>query len=118
MRINVFLFIIIWFVNESCSANRIQPDCSDLADLKYTVLRKGYIGQNAEAQGEICFQQKWKVYLGLSKECIIELLGEPMEIRYNYFLYYFGDAEQEMVIGAIKLYFAGNKMNKIKCVIV
>jgi hypothetical protein len=62
--------------------------------------------------------RKWTSYMGLSKECITHLLGEPMDSTQNEYMYFFGDAESGMVIGKLYLYFRYGKVRSFSCKLV
>ena len=110
------ILILLVFVLISCGSTKSSDlMCSEWIYLKYPVVKKGYIGVDSSPQGDICYQRKWMSYVWLSKNCIIELLGEPAEIKGNVFTYYFGIAEREMTVGTVNFYFQNGKMKKIDC---
>ncbi len=114
------LFLILLLLS-SCRGTKISDQiCPMWEYLKYPVVLKGYIGVDSEPQGEICFQRKWKSYIGLSPKCIIELLGEPARIEKKEFLYYFSCCPQngEGAVGALHIYFRYGKVRKIRCSLV
>lgn len=117
MKPLIFILIILLF--SACRGTRFSDGlCGEWVYLKYPVIKEGYIGYDSSAQGEICFQRKWKSYIGLSKECIIELLGKPARVKKNEFIYYFGSnvtINSDDAIGVLHLYFRGGKMKKIHC---
>jgi hypothetical protein len=110
--------LLILFLLVSCKSTKINDGLCPLWDyLKYPVVRKGYIGEDSSPQGDICYQRKWKSYIGLSKQCIIELLGEPAKIEKNQLIYYFSCCPQngDGAVGVLYIYFRYGKVRKIRC---
>ena len=109
------LIIVLFF---SCRGTKVSDNlCSEWIYLKYPVVSKGYIGVDSSPQGDICYQRKWMSYVGLSKKCIIELLGEPAHIKKNEFIYYFSSNPKngQGAVGVLHMYFRNGKMKKIQC---
>jgi hypothetical protein len=117
MKLIKLLLISSLFV--SCRGTKISDNlCSAWDYLKYPVVSKGYIGEDLSPQGEICYQRKWKSYIGLSRQCIVELLGEPIIIEKNEFKYYFSSWHPQNGDGAeaiLHIYFRYGKVRKIRC---
>ena len=116
MKLTNFILLAVLFF--SCRGTKVSDQlCSEWEYLKYPVIAKGYIGTDATPQGEICYQRKWMSYTGLSKKCIIELLGEPARIEKNEFVYYFSSNPKsgQGAIGVLHVYFHNGKMKRIRC---
>ena len=110
---------MIVFTLFSCSSTKVTDGlCSEWIYLKYPIVKKGYIGSDSSPQGELCYQRKWMSYVGLSKQCITDLLGEPARIEKNKFIYYFStnpQSDNDGAIGVLYMYFRNGKMKKIHC---
>jgi hypothetical protein len=107
--------LIVFLLPVACH----RPDmslCEEWQYLKYPVVKKGYIGIDSSPQGDICYQRKWRSYVGLSKDCIKTLLGEPYRESNSIFMYYFSsNPRNDGAVGVLRLYFRGGRMKRITC---
>lgn len=121
MRVVVLVLLIISLISLFVKCKSIEKThlCKQKHfDLKYEVVKHGFIGKNIDTYRDLCLKNYKERYIGLSEECIIFLLGNPAEKKGNKLLYYLGRAETEMVTGKIRFTFRFKKVVKIDCSIV
>lgn len=93
----------------------MNVSCDNLSSLKSPDTIYGYISKDHVLGEEICYERKWKSYIGLSKECITELLGNPASFEKNKFIYYSGIPEESQILMVLQFYFKRGKLKRIKC---
>ncbi|MCB0607127.1 MAG: hypothetical protein KDD12_05385 [Lewinella sp.] len=115
LGISIFcLFAIIG----CASINKKNSECTLSPDLKYRVIRKGFVGRNVDTRWELCFEEKRKNYEGLSTKCIKVLLGNPAYETSSVMIYYFGKARTGMITGGITFIIQSGTVVGSECFIV
>lgn len=118
-KASYWIAIFCWFCILSCATiNKKNGECQISTNLKYKVIRNGFIGKNVDARWELCFEEKRKKYEGLPTKCLIFLLGNPARESSSEVIYYFGKAKTGMITGGITFIIQSGTVMGSKCFIV
>lgn len=114
----LYLLSILNF-SECASLAKEQKECiSNHSNLKYKVVKDGFIGKDLYARIDLCFKERRKDYEGLSRDCLITLIGKPMHETSSEMTYYFGRAKTGMITAGVHFTISSGKVIGSACFIV